>query len=373
MKGKFFNCLLACCVLLVSNFCLAESAGENNSEKSASSQKYRVAVIIGLTGQVASLGNYLRKGIELGILELPAEAKSQLEFVFEDDQFDPKQTISSYQQLSSRGKVDAVIVMASPPANALAPIVEKKEQILIAVGASDPSIVKNRKNSFIHWVTPPVLGQKIALEIQRRNFSRLAFVTGEVTGAMADRDAAIEALGKLGLGSKIVYNETFPKDQFDYKTEIATIRAKQADLVVLCLFPGALSSFAKQAKQAGLTAEISGMETFEDDAEVKAAQGALLNTWYVNATDATEEFIDKYKKAYGESPGWAAANAYDTVRLISDGVVKHSGKYSAIRDHLATVSEFDGAAGKYSASGDNRFTLPAALKKVTADGFEALK
>jgi len=39
---------------------------------------------------------------------------------------------------------------------------------------------------------------------------------------------------------------------------------------------------------------------------------------------------------------------------------------------LHTVKDFNGALGTYSASGDNRFTLPAAIKVITADGFKKI-
>ena len=43
-----------------------------------------------------------------------------------------------------------------------------------------------------------------------------------------------------------------------------------------------------------------------------------------------------------------------------------------MRDFLGGVRDFSGAAGTYSASGDNRFTLPAALKQIQNSAFVKL-
>ena len=331
--------------------------------------RYRIGVIIPLSGQVASLGHYVRRGVELALRELPPGERQAIEVVFEDDQFDPKKTISAYNRLSQQGRLDAVFVIGSPPANALAPLTERNKQVLIAVGGSDPNIVKDRSYAFVHWVIPPILGLRLVDELLRRDFKRLAFVCAEATGALADVNAAISALHERGAGGRIVYNEAFAKDETDYRAALGAIKTRQADAVVVVLFPGALSSFARQFRQLKLDAELIGMETFEDEAEVKAAAGALLGTWYVNASDPTADFVERYKQAFGEHPGWASANGYDALRLTAAGARRGAGDNGMVRDHLAGLKDYHGAAGKYSASGDNRFLLPAALKRITKDGF----
>jgi hypothetical protein len=42
-------------------------------------------------------------------------------------------------------------------------------------------------------------------------------------------------------------------------------------------------------------------------------------------------------------------------------------------DFLRNLKGFTGALGRYSAAPDNRFTLPAAIKQVTATGFEKIQ
>ena len=336
-------------------------------------EKYRIAAILPLSGQVASLGTYVRKGIDLAIESLPSSERDRLEVIFEDDQFDPVKTIGAYRKLKATGKIDAVFVVGSPPGNALGPITEKDKTLLIAIGASDPTIAIGKTYSFIHWVIPPVLGEKLADEMVKRKFAKIAFVVADVTGAIADADAAIEALKKRDVGDRVVYRQDFIRNTTDYRSALTRIRQEKADAVVAVLFSGALASFAKQFQEMRIPAELIGMETFEDEAEVKASNNALVGSWYVNASDNTKEFIDAYKRKYNEHPGWGTGNGFDSLKLVSTAVQNAGLNNDKVRDFLREVKDYSGATGTYSASGDNRFTLPAALKKVTKDGFESFE
>ena len=342
------------------------------SARDLKEQPYRIGLIMPFTGPVASLGNYVRKGVELAHNALPPEQKQNIQLFFEDDQFEVQKTLSAYQKLSAVGGLDAVFVIGSPPANALAPLVERKNQLLIAIGASDPTIVEKRNNSFIHWVIPPELGKLLASEVKRRGYQRIALAGAEASGTIADINAAMQGLEDVRAGAAIVSNRLYPKDQTDFKTDIAKLKTQKPDAVVVVMFPGSLSAFAKQARESNLGADLIGMETFEDESEIKAAEGALNGAWYVNASDPTAEFIAKYKAAYNEHPGWAAGNGYDALNLMSLAVGTGNGDLERVRSYLRSVKDYAGGAGTYSASGDNRFTLPAALKRVTENGFVAL-
>jgi branched-chain amino acid transport system substrate-binding protein len=207
--------------------------------------------------------------------------------------------------------------------------------------------------------------------MMKRDFKKIAFVVADVTGAIADVDAAIDALKKRDAGERVIYRQDFIKNTTDYRSVLTKIRQEKADAVVAVLFSGALASFAKQFRELRIQADLIGMETFEDEAEVKASNNTLVGAWYVNASDSTSEFVEAYKKRYQEHPGWGTGNGYDSLKLISLAVKNVGSSSDKIRDFLRSVKDYSGATGTYSASGDNRFTLPAALKKVTQDGFES--
>lgn len=334
----------------------------------------RIGVIAPLSGTYSALGNYIRNGIKLGLSELDSDISSQVKLFIEDDGWNVSRSVSAYQKLKLTEKVDVVIAVGSAVGNALAPLAEKDQIPFVAVGASDANVSKGKKYAFTHWVSPEAEAIKLADEIKRRDYKRFAFIGAEHEGVIAVRDALISVFNDSGITERLVLNELFLATETDFRTFIAKARQKQIDAVIVCLFGGGpLASFAKQARAQGLKVDLAGMEMFEDEKEVKASDGALVGHWYVNADVATSAFEKAYRAKYNEHPGWAAANGYDVLNLFVKAFRKYGEDRSMYASYLSSLADYNGAAGTYSATGDNRFTLPAAVKVVMMDGFRAIQ
>jgi len=243
---------------------------------------------------------------------------------------------------------------------------------MVSIGASDKSFVQNKKYVFIHWVSPEAEAQTMVSEIKKRGYKKLAMISHEQEGAIALEDAFVSEINKQGLGSNLLLKERVLRDVRDFKYFITKLRSKNIDGVSVCLLPGGLAAFAKQARDLGLKADLFGFELFEDANEVKASDGALVGKWYINSDDATDDFQKLYFAKYQEEPGWAAANAYDTLSLIAAAVDKVGKDNLKIAGYLRNIKDYRGATGAYSATSDNRFNLPAAVKIVTKAGFKKL-
>ena len=334
--------------------------------------QFRIGVILPLSGESASLGNYARKAVELAYQQRSAAERRQVALFFEDDRWNVTLSVTAYHKLVDEKGVQAIMVMGSAVGNALAPLAERDRVVLIALGASDFNLVKGRHFSFLHWVTPETEGQEAVKEMLLRDYKRIAFITAEQVGWLAVYKAVLEALKRSGRGDRVVLDQTYLPEERDFHTYIARARQKDVNAIVIGLLPGSLSAFVKLARQAGISADFIGLETFEDENEVKAASGALYGQWYVNAGEPTPEFIELYRKGYQEYPAWTCSNSFDSVNLLVDGFKINGANTGAIAQYLATLKDYHGAAGRYSATGDQRFTLPATVKVVTKNGFEPL-
>ena len=131
--------------------------------------------------------------------------------------------------------------------------------------------------------------------------------------------------------------------------------------------------FAKQAKELGLNQPLFGIEVFESADDVQNSGGALIGQWYVNASSGQSDFLERYKQAYPTAGNYGSANCYDAVMLLSKALDEGKTTGPEIAGMLAKIEDYDGALGTFSSTKDNRFTLPAAVKVVTKDGFEFFK
>ena len=344
--------------LLISLF-VTQAAGADTS-------KINLVFIGPLSGEGASIGQAMRDSAVLAYGRLAPEIQAKLRLKFEDDRLDPKQTISIFQRLAAENAVDVVTTFSSGTSKALAPISESKQIPLIAV-ASSPEISRNRSWSVNFWVTPETEAALVIKESQRRGYKKIARITSMQEGFISIREQVTKAnQGAL----EIVLDEEYPVDIKDFKAFIAKAhRLPGLDAIMVLMMPGHVSVFAKQARLGGLKQPFIGFETFEDLGEVQAAEGALDGQWYVNADLGGQGFLKEYREAYPDGSLFGAGNAYDAVLLVG-AAIGQGGRRAEINKFLHTVRDFSGAMGKFSASGDNRFTLKAAVMQVVKNGFE---
>ena len=104
----------------------------------------------------------------------------------------------------------------------------------------------------------------------------------------------------------------------------------------------------------------------------KYPEGALVGQWYVQADDPGDTFLTGYAERFPEATPYTAGNCHDVVSLIAKAVETKRTSGEQLQDFLFSLRDFKGAMGEYSATGDNRFSLPAAVKVVTEKGFEKL-
>ncbi len=328
----------------------------------------RVGVILPLSGESASIGEGFKNGMQIAIDGLTPEDRNLVQFIYEDDSLSSKKAVSALNKLLTQDHVQAVINFSSGTANALAPIIERRALPLIAI-ASDPKVVEGRKYAFNFWVTPDEEARVLVPEAIRRKYTNVARLSTIHDGVYAVN----RATDRINAGRiKFGYDEEFPPEIKDFRAAIAKIKARgDIDAILPILFPGQLSAFAKQVRSMGIELPFFGFEFFEDANEVKNSGGTLVGAWYVNADDSTGTFNDRYLKKFPNGSLYSAANGHDAVLLLVTAA-KANASSEGVREFLSTLKDFTGALGTYSASGDNRFTLPAALKEVTATGFKKL-
>lgn len=373
MKRGIAQFLLPVVCFVLSFGVLSGTAIAGDTAADAKVPVYKVGVIVPLTGDAASLGNYARKAILLAHEGLPITVREKIQFLFEDDQLKAARTVSAYQKLTSVDKVDAVFVVGSGSGNVLGPLAEKDKRLLVAIGASDKRFAVGTNYVFTHWVSPESETIPLIAEVKKRNFGKIGIISSEQDGANALRDAFLQQLKDQGLGDRIVFDEKVVLEAQDFRALITKARSKNVDGLCTIILPGSLALFAKQARELQFPGDIFGYELFEDSNEVKASEGALVGKWYVNASDPTNDFVTKFKAKYNEHPGFAAGNAYDVASLVSFAASAYNGDNAKIADHLREIKDYHGAIGIYSATGDNRFALPASLKVVLEDGFKKLQ
>lgn len=329
------------------------------------SADFKVGAILPLSGFAAEGGTACRDGALLAVETLPAEERNGFQVIFEDNSFSTSKAVSAAQKLMSQDKVNALITWESGSSNAIAPIAEAA-QIPLVTTSLDPQIVRGRSYAFNYWVTPESQAQKMVVHAVQVGHKRIARVTAQQDGLIAVK-ASFDAANSRRL--LVAFDEMLDPEEKDFRSLVARIRTNpEIDGVAVLLLMNQTGLFAKQARQGGLTIPLFGVETFEDRSQVILSEGALIDQWYVQAGDPQHWFVKQFTGRFPHSALYSAANCYDIVRLLSRGRMETMN----LQTFLSSVHDYTGALGRVSSTGDNRFTLSAVVKRITADGFRTV-
>ena len=334
------------------------------SKQTANSQ-IKIGVILPLTGPAQSAGEASKKAVELAISNLPADVRSKVQIVYEDDQLDAKLSVSAEQKLISVDKVSGLITYGSGSSVADSYVAEKSQIPMIGLGNA-PDINANKQ-----WVLRYVPSSAILIDaldklILRGNYKKIALIWNQADGPKANVDQTLKTYPAAGY--TIVANESVAKSENDFKTSITKLRAANPDVVVSYLSPQ-IGIFAKQARDMGWNIPLVGIINFEASSQIAIAGNALDNQKYVG--DQNAAFLDEYFAKYNMYPATAGDNLYDAVTQMALAVSQNNGS------NLATINflkkDFTGVSGEYKYLGDGSFDLKQVVKAWNGSKFVEVK
>ena len=329
-----------------------------------------IGAIFPLSGKAAYIGEACQNGITMAIDSLPEADRSRIHVMYEDDKLVPKNTVSAFQKLAASGKVNAVLTLSSATSKAIAPLADARRIPVLAI-ASDPAIVKNKKYVFNLWVTPETQVQLMLERLKSLGIKKIARIYSEHDAILA----YVEAFDRLNSGDfSIVLDDPYSTESRDFKPFLTKLKQRSdVDAIFAEVFFGQAGLFAKQARDLGITLPLFNIESFEDPNELKASEGALAGNWYIQADDPQADFLSAYQAKFPDKSYYSSANCYDAIGLLAKASSEGSSTSpEGLRDYLASVKDYRGALGTFSATGDNRYSLPATVKLVTESGFQKL-
>ena len=320
--------------------------------------KLKVGVVAPLSGPAASAGEAIRNSITLASKNLDPTKK--VNFIFEDDQMLPKNTVTAVNKLISSDQVHALIVFGTPTAAAVNSIAEQQQIPMIALSILD-TIVNDKKFVVKHWVRAETENQLVVGTVRKRNYQRVAVVS-----TVNDAMLKLKDLFQVALPELVVTNEELNKDDMDFKTVIARLQASKPDAVYVLLWPPQPGLFVRQLREAGYKGEVFGAHNLEDLREVSSSNNTLVGSWFVTGNDKNaKDFYASYQKTYGDLPAAGGVNAYDVAYMLIRGSSAEN-----LNHYLHNINNFTGLYGSYTSSGVNDFTIPAAIKVIKSNGFE---
>ncbi len=331
--------------------------------------KIKIGVILPLSGPLAEYGNAAKNGVLLGQKDYPQEL-SNVEFIFEDSQYNTAATVTACKKLHVIDHVAVQYVWGYGPAAACAAIADSIQAPILAV-TSDPKTEINRTH-VVRFATNIERHSKVLTNyFQHKGIKKIALIASEIpffTGI-------IEGIqSRLSPEQSLVFVERIDPDEMELKTTLIRLKKSEPEIVGVLLLSAQIGQYYKAASALGIASPTFGSDFFDSESEVAAAPAGIRGAVFP-APDVTEEFKERYQTVYHSTAQLPyAANAYDFATLLSQILPTLADPHNpkAILNAFRKVPTTQGASGtfKYEEKGEFSpgFDFNVVLKQVTPEG-----
>lgn len=323
------------------------------------SKKYKVAIILPLTGKLAFMGEQEKKGMELAIKEL--NSKKNIEFYFEDSKSDPKEAVTVALKQIQINHVNCIITSTTGASKAVQPIAEKNNVDLIAF-CMDPTIANNSKYVSRLYESTDEEAEAFVSYINNNSIKRIAILYNKVDAWQKAVDTKlIPVLKEKNIN--LVFNEQYAVGEKDLRNIVTKLKASNADHLILLSYGFEYPILIPMLKEYRIfpNTKILGGWGFLYPQMNKN----LLNGIYVSGPEyvfrkdkLASEFIDLYKSNYKSTPNYDAAMAYNTIWLI---MKYHNIKGDRLKNKLKNIKIQESVIGPYEIDNNGAMILKTTL------------
>lgn len=355
----------------------APSAAPSESGSAAPAAVFKLGGTGPLTGGAAIYGNAAKNGAQIAVDEINAAGGPiQFELNYQDDEHDAEKAVNAYNALKDWGMQLFLGSVTSTPCVATSAESNTDRFFLLTPSASSTDVlggvadpitgivnVPRKDNVFQMCFMDPNQGSASAQYIADKSLgTKIAVIyKNDDVYSMGIYNSFKAKADELGLD--IVSATTFTdSSQNDFSVQLTEAKNAGADFIFLPIYYTPASLILSQAKSMGYAPKFFGVDGMDgilsmDGFDTSLAEGVMLLTPF-NAdasTDATKNFVEKYKAQYGEVPNQFAADGYDCVYAIKAALEKSGATSDMSADQLCDLMistftssdfSFDGLTGE---------------------------
>jgi len=327
------------------------------------SQPFKVGTILPLTGSLAEYGVATQNGIKLAQEEHP-ELFRNIEFIYEDSQYDGAKAIAAFNKLRTIDEVNLMYNWGTEPGRALAPISERAGFPLVTM-SHDPTVGEG-KHHVIRFVNPGEDFSSVQVQwLKMKKFKKIGIVKTELSYL----NNFLAGVSKhLAPDQTLTVIDDFSTSDNDFKTSITKIKSGDFDIIGVLLLSGQISQFYRQAEQLKLSLPTFGTDFFDSTSEVKDANGAMNGAVFANIAISDsfyKRYFDKFKNDFQIA---YAGNGYDFAMLAAQLFKSDKMKGEDILNALRNAGSRKGENGEFEfkvgPNNDQYFLFPVVMREI---------
>ena len=313
-----------------------------------------IGVAVALTGGNAEpYGIPMQEGLELAREEINMLGGPSITFLTVDALGTKEGAVAAVQSLVDQGVPAIVGIGISTHLKEAFPIAQENGVIAFSPISSAAGLSSLGDYIFRAGLATNILNP-VGLEITQAKLGYTKVATIYDAADTYSTSSNEEIVKALEAGSvEILAQETFQTGDTDFKTQLTSIMDMAPDAVFVAALSGEMVQIIAQAKEVGISVPliVPDLTITEVQAAGDAAEGVITISGWSAGSDApgSQVFVQNYQAKYGSEPLPWAAQAYATLHILANAIIKaESTDAAAIRDALAQTKDLDTILGKFS-------------------------
>lgn len=333
----------------------SNSGSAKGSAAASASGTFKIGAIGPLTGANASYGTSVCNAAALAAKKF-SDSTYKFEVKSEDDVADGEKSVNAFNSLADWGMQALVGPTTTGASVAVAEVANSDPKMfMITPSASSQDVTEGKDCVFQLCFTDPNQGKNAAkfLAEKYKDEKIAVFYNSGDSYSSGIRDAFVAQAQDEGLN--IVDEETFKDEsQTSFTNQLTKAQAAGATMIFAPVYYTPASVLLTNAHDMSYDVKMMGCDGMDgilgvEGFDTSLAEGLLLMTPFSADDEKNAEFVKAYEEEYGETPDQFAADAYDCVHAVYEGL-KEAG-IAADADATTVASELSAVMTKIKVEG----------------------
>ncbi|MGY2067989.1 ABC transporter substrate-binding protein [Blastococcus sp. SYSU DS0619] len=354
--------------------------GEGSGESCTIEGEVPIGAVLSLTGAAASYGESQQRGLELAAAELAETDGVTYDLTIEDDQTDPRQAITLFEEFVSDG---ASLIIGPTLSNAAVqadPIAQDAGVPVLGISNTAEGVTEIGDYIFRDSLTEQaVIPQTIAQATEQFGLEDVVVMySNDDAFTESGYEAFAAALEEEGVA--VSETITFSKSDTDFRALLTQAQESDPDALVVSALIEAAVPLVTQARELGIDVPIIGGNGFNNPTLMadagEAAEGVVVGAAWNSSSDNPENqaFLAAYEAEYGAQPDQFAAQAYTGLKLVDQAVRANcSAERDSIQEALGELEGVPTVLGEFSIDENRDADHPAVVQVVENGEFTVLE
>jgi branched-chain amino acid transport system substrate-binding protein len=296
-----------------------------------------------LTGPNAQYGAQWKASFDLAIEQIRAGGGPAIEYIFEDSQSDPRQSVAIAQKFVNDPRIVIEIGDFSSTASmAASPIYQRGRLVQFGMTNSHPDFTKGGDYMWSSSISQAEEQPNLAdYAVNALGLKRLAVLHLNTDWGSTSKTLFVKAARDQG--AEVVAIEAFLPNERDFRSTLVRARSANPTGLILEAYYADAAVIARQVRELGLTQPIAAVSSVYSPKLLELGGDAvngiytLSNFFPGDKRPEVQSFVQAFQTKYNRAPDGFNATAYDTINLVAAAVKQFGATREGIHEGLATI------------------------------------